>query len=228
LKLHFVIAEAALELIPEALWRDPSVKKDSERRGQELGSILLDRSVHHSAMLKLADGYRRGRPDLVHLTLLNVTSTPLHQEGKARVYIHTIDDSVLEFGEGARPPKSYARFRNLMEKLLVERPEEGLITVREATLPQLLKQVGTDYSAGLSVQGAPVPLEDLAGDLAERKNPAVVVGGFPRGHFLPRDLKAFDSLARIDEKPLDAHVVAARVVYEVEQATAKTNGKKGG
>ena len=124
MKLHFVIAEAALELIPETLWREPSVRNDAERRAQEPGSILLDRSIHHSAMLKLRDGYRRGRPDLVHLTLLSVTSTPLHQEGKARVYIHTIDDSVLEFGEGARPPKSYARFRNLMEKLLVERPDE--------------------------------------------------------------------------------------------------------
>ena len=219
LKLHFVIAEAALELIPEALWRESSVRRDAERRAQEPGGILLDRSVHHSAMLKLGDGYRRGRPDLVHLTLLNVTSTPLHQEGKARVYIQTIDDSVLEFGEGARPPKSYARFRNLMEKLLVERPEEGLVRVRKATLPQLLKGLGADFAAGLSVQGAPERLEELAGELALRKDPAVVVGGFPRGHFLPRDLKAFDRLVRIDDRALDAHVVAARVVYEIEKAT---------
>jgi rRNA small subunit pseudouridine methyltransferase Nep1 len=221
LKLHFVIAEAALELIPEALWREPPARRDAERRAQEPGSILLDRSVHHSAMLKLSDGYRRGRPDLVHLTLLNVTSTPLHQEGKAKVYIHTLDDSVLEFGEGARPPKSYARFRNLMEKLLVERPESGLVTVRDATLPQLLKGIGTDYSAGLSVQGAPERLDALAGELARKKDPTVVVGGFPRGHFLPGDLKAFDRLVRIDERALDAHVVAARVIYEVEKSLGR-------
>jgi rRNA small subunit pseudouridine methyltransferase Nep1 len=222
LKLHFVIAEAALELIPEPLWKDPSVRSDEKRRESEAGSILLDRSVHHSAMLKLKDGYRRGRPDLVHLTLLSVTSTPLHQEGTARVYIHTIDDTVLEFGEGARPPKSYARFRNLVEKLLVERPEAGLVRVRDSTLPQLLKGIGTDHSVGLSVQGAPLRLEALASGLAEMRNPAVVVGGFPRGHFLPRDLKAFDELARIDERALDAHVVAARVVYEMEKASAKS------
>jgi len=220
--LHFVIAEAALELVPESLWKDPSVRSDEKRRGLEAGSILLDRSVHHSAMLKLKDGYRRGRPDLVHLTLLSVTSTPLHQEGKAKVYIHTIDDAVLEFGEGARPPKSYARFRNLMEKLLVERPEDGLVRVKDSTLPLLLKNIGTDRSVGLSVQGGSVRLEVLAKDLSERKNPAVVVGGFPRGHFLPRDLKAFDELARIDDRALDAHVVAARVTYEIEKVSAKS------
>jgi rRNA small subunit pseudouridine methyltransferase Nep1 len=170
-------------------------------------------------MLKLRDGYRRGRPDLVHLTLLNVTSTPLHQEGKAKVYIHTIDDQVLEFREGPRPPKSYERFRSLAEKLLLERPDEGLIAARKETFPQLVKRVGTDHTAGLSVQGAPMGLETLAAELAKKTKPIVVVGGFPSGHFFPRDIKAFDAMLRIHEGPLDAHVVAARVLYEVEKAT---------
>jgi rRNA small subunit pseudouridine methyltransferase Nep1 len=222
LKLHFVIAEAALELVPKSLWRDPSVRNDAKRRGlKEPAGILLDRSIHHSAMLKLEDGYRRGRPDLVHLTLLNVTSTPLHQEGKARAYIHTIDDTILTFDEGARPPKSYARFRNLMEKMLVERPDHGLVRVQNATLPELLRNIGADYSVGLSVQGAPSKLEELARDLAGRESPAVIVGGFPRGHFIPGDIEAFDSLVRIHERPLDAHVVAARVVYEIEKSLIK-------
>jgi rRNA small subunit pseudouridine methyltransferase Nep1 len=222
LKLHFVIAEAALELVPKSLWRDTSVRNDMKRRGlKELGSILLDRSIHHSAMLRLEDDYRRGRPDLVHLTLLNMTSTPLHQEGKARIYIHTIDDTVLVFEEGARPPKSYARFRNLIEKMLVERPDHGLVSVLDATLPQLLRSIRADYSVGLSVQGVPSKLEELARDLTRRENPAVMIGGFPRGHFLPENMKAFDSLVRIHERPLDAHVVAARAVYEIEKSLVK-------
>jgi rRNA small subunit pseudouridine methyltransferase Nep1 len=221
LKLHFVIAEAALELVPVPLRRDASVKSDATRRGADPGSILLDRSLHHSAMLRLKDGFRRGRPDLVYLTLLNVTSTPLHQSGRAKVYIHTVDDLVLEFDEGTRPPKSYARFRNLAEKLVAERPQGGLVKVVDSTLPQLLKRIKTDLAVGLSVQGGSVELPRLAEELVERKEPSVVVGGFPRGHFSPGDLKAFDRLARIDERPLDAHVVAARVVYEVERSLGK-------
>ncbi|HUI01725.1 MAG TPA: ribosome biogenesis protein [Nitrososphaerales archaeon] len=221
MRLHFVVAEAALELIPAEALRDPSVRADAERRGKEPEGILLDRSLHHPALLRMKDGYRRGRPDLVHLTLLSATSTPLHQDGGLVTYIHTIDDVVLAFRERARPPKSYARFRNLVEKLLEERPEEGVVSVREATLPQLLRSVGTDYVLGLSVQGAQSSLEDLAGRLVERRQPAVVVGGFPRGHFLPRDIKAFDQMARIGDRPLDAHVVTARVIYEVERSLGR-------
>ena len=221
MKLHFVIAQAALELVPDPLLRDPSVKSDAKRRGADPGSILLDRSIHHSAMLKLKDGFRRGRPDLVYLTLLSVTSTPLHQSGRAKVYIHTVDDLVLEFDEGTRPPKSYDRFRNLAEKLVAERPQGGLVKVVDSTLPQLLKRIKTDLAVGLSVQGASVELPALAEELTRMREPSVVVGGFPRGHFSPSDLKAFDRLARIDERPLDAHVVAARVVYEVERSLGK-------
>jgi rRNA small subunit pseudouridine methyltransferase Nep1 len=221
-KLQFVIAEAAIELVPESLWKDPSVRSDAKRRGREPREILLDRSIHHSAMVKLKDGYRRGRPDLVYLTLLTVTSTPLHQQGKAKVFIHTVDDSVLEFEEGVRPPKSYARFRSLVEKLLIERPSTGLVKVWDASLPQLLKGIGTDYVAGLSVEGAPTTFEALGRELVKKKSPTVVVGGFPRGHFPPGDLKAFDSLLRIDDKSLDAHVVAGRMAYEVEESLRKT------
>ena len=197
------------------------MRADAKRREVKPGEILLDRSLHHSALQRLKDGYRRGRPDLVHLTLLSVTSTPLHQSGGVAVYIHTFDDKVLEFGRGARPPKSYARFRNLMEKLLTEMPSEGLVSAREETLPQLLKAIQTDHAVGLSVEGASMSIEGLAEDLSQRKNPAVAVGGFPRGHFIPRDLKAFDALVRIDDRPLDAHVVASRVVYEFEKISRK-------
>ena len=228
MKLHFIIAEAALELIPESLRGDSSVRSDARGRGVRPGSILLDRSIHHNAMLKLKDGYRRGRPDLVHLTLLSVTSTPLHQAGLAKVYIHTFDDVVLEFGEGVRPPKSYARFRNLMEKALVERPEHGLLTVRRGvtSLPQLLRSTGTDHALGLSVQGAPCRLEELARDIGEKENPSVIVGGFPRGHFLPIDIRSFDRMARIDDRSLDAHVVAARVTYELEKSVLGSAGER--
>jgi rRNA small subunit pseudouridine methyltransferase Nep1 len=223
MELNVVIAESALEIVPEALWRHSSVLADARRRGVEPRDILLDRSLHHAAMLRLDDGFRRGRPDLVHLTLLTLTSTPLNQDGKLRVCIHTIDDNVLEFAPGARPPKSYDRFRNLVEKMLTERPSEGVVRFRRSSLPRLLKAIRSDLAVGFTIQGSPSSFDAVASELVERERPTMVIGGFPKGHFLPEDIEAFDRLVRVHDRPLDAHVVAARAVYEVEKSLSRTH-----
>lgn len=215
--LNLIIAEAALELVPSEISGHATVRNDARRRGIDPAEILLDRSIHHAAMLRLKEDYKRGRPDLVYLTLLTVTSTPLYQSGAVKVYLHTRDDLVLDFMEQTRPPKSYSRFRDLMQKSLREKPESGLITVRESSIPGLLNRTRPDLVVGLSVQGKPVKLEDLAGRLTGAKRPAVVLGGFPKGHFTPETTKVLDTLLRVDANPLDAHVVAARLVYEVEK-----------
>jgi len=218
--LNLIIAEAALELIPSQIRGRASIRNDARRRCVDPGTMLLDRSLHHAAMLKLDEHYKRGRPDLVHLTLLSATSSPLYQDGQVKVYIHTREDIVLELKERTRPPKSYARFRDLMEHILEERPESGLITVYTSSVRQLLKRIGQGPSFGLSIQGERQGLDQLASELEQAKNPSVLVGGFPRGHFAPETVRSVDRLIRIDERSLDAHVVVARLIYEVEKRTA--------
>ena len=94
--LNFVLAESALELVPKEIRRLPAVTSDSRRREKDPSEILLDRSFHHSAMERLKDSEKRGRPDLVHGTLLSVTGTPLYLGGKVKVFVHTFADLVVE------------------------------------------------------------------------------------------------------------------------------------
>jgi rRNA small subunit pseudouridine methyltransferase Nep1 len=223
LKLNLILAESALELVPKELRNDQSVVSDARRRGAEASRILLDRSFHHRAMLKLKDGAKRGRPDLVHVTLLSVTSTPLYMDGEVKVYIHTCADEVLELQERTRVPKSYFRFRGLVEQALVETPKTGLLKVRDSSFERLLKDIGSDSAIGLSTQGRRTPMDELSAMIEAAKNPCVVIGGFAQGHFTPKALEAMDELVRIHEKPLEAHVVAARVLYEVERHSARIN-----
>ena len=215
--LNLIIAEAALELVPSEISRHASVRNDARRRELDPSGILLDRSIHHAAMLKLKEDSKRGRPDLVHLTLLSVTSTPLYQTGGVKVYIHTRNDVVLEFRERTRPPKSYSRFRDLMRKSLREMPESGLIKVYELSVGALLKNIGPDLVVGLSIQGGSSSYEELAAQLSAKRSPAVLVGGFPRGHFTPETTGSFDRVVRVYKRSLDAHVVVARLIYEVEK-----------
>lgn len=221
--LNFVLAESALELVPKEIRRHPAVVSDGKRREKDASEILLDRSFHHSAMLKLKDSEKRGRPDLVHGALLSATGTPLYLEGRVKAFVHTYADVVVEVAPKTRIPKSYLRFRGLMEKVLSGENEE-LVKARPLTLPRLVKKVvAPDITIGLSVQGMRMQLEDLAGRLMSADNPCVVVGGFPHGHFTPETLSVVDELVRIHEMPLEAHVVTSRLMYEFEKAVEALN-----
>ncbi len=224
MKLSFVLAESALELVPKEIQRSPAVVSDSRRRGVDAARILLDRSLHHSAMTRLKDAEKRGRPDLVHAALLSVTGAPLFLDGHIRVFVHTNADLVLEIAEKTRIPKSYFRFRGLVEKLIAEKSDEELVKVYAASVKDLVKKrISPDVLFGLTVQGRQMRLEELAREVTAARNPCVIVGGFPHGHFSAEILLLVDELVRIHAKPLEAHVVASRVVYEVEKAAAGIN-----
>ena len=175
-------------------------------------------------MERLGQGEKRGRPDLVHEALLAATGAPLFLDGLMRVYVHTNQNVVLEVAERTRIPKNYLRFRGLAEKLLAEQPKEGLVRVHQAGMSELIRKIiSPEMTVGLSTQGGRSNAEELAAVLLSSKNPCVVVGGFPHGHFTPETLRLVDRLVRIEPRPLEAHVVVARVVYEVEKAKARVN-----
>jgi len=224
LVLNFVLAESALELVPRELAGARAVVADSKRRGKPPMEILLDRSFHHSAMGKLKDSEKRGRPDLVHVGLLSVTGTPLYLDGKVRVYVHTWPDMVVELAEKTRIPKNYLRFRGLMEDALGGSEGGELVKAYKSTLSDLIRRrVRPDEVTAFSIQGETAKLEDVGMQVAAEKNPCLIVGGFPHGHFSPTTLGVADRLVRVDERPLEAHIVAARLVYEVEKATDRLN-----
>ena len=217
LRVSVLLAESALELVPKEIQKTPAVRNDAERRGVAPSRMLLDRSFHHGAMLKLEEDYKRGRPDLVHMTLLAMTSSPLYSDACLKLFVHAWDDVVLEVKEGTRLPKSYVRFRGLMEKTLAGGNESGLIRLQRATVRETIRRINPDWVCGLSTQGRATRPEELAETLVAKRNPCVIIGGFPHGHFSSSVLSEMDDLVRIDPRALDAHVVAARLVYEVEK-----------
>ncbi len=224
MKLNLVMAESAIELVPRELLRSPAIVSDARRRGVEGSRILLDRSLHHSVMGKLKDSEKRGRPDLVHVTLLSVTGAPLYLDGRVKVFVHTNQDVVLEIAEKTRIPKSYFRFRGLVEKVLAGGSGEGLVRSHSMRIDRLVREViAPDRAFGLSTQGKQTNLDKLSASVVACTDPCVIIGGFPHGHFSRPTLSLVDELVRVHPRPLEAHVVASRVVYEVEKAAAGIN-----
>jgi len=213
--LHIVLAESALELVPQQLWNERSVLASAKSKGKHPSQILLDRSLHHSAMLKLKDSLRRGRPDLVHQAVLAVTGTPAYLMGEAKLYIHTYVNLVIEVAEKTRLPKTYFRFQGLMEKVLSGQKEELLI-VKEMKVDELIDQIGAESVIGFSRRGTLMEPEEWVSRYV-KDNTVFVAGGFPRGGFSPDVTKKLNTMVAIHEMSLDTHVVLARVIYDYER-----------
>ena len=80
--LSLVIAESALELVPKELQNHNSVIAYAKDLTKNHLRILLDISWHFAAMKGIKNEIKRGRPDLVHFSLLEACSIPLYFENK--------------------------------------------------------------------------------------------------------------------------------------------------
>jgi len=220
--LHLAFAEAALERTPRVLWGHPSVVNRARKAGKHPGQTLLDRTYHHRAMLKLENDTRRGRPDILHVSLLEALGTPLNKEACLKTYVHTRDDYLIHLNPEIRLPKNYDRFIGLMEQLyeVGAIPQHGvpLLTLTRGLFRDLVGDVKPSYVLAFSRMGRPQSLQTVVEARKAEEDLMVVVGAFPRGHFSKAIVDAADEVVSIDFEPLEAWVVASRIIYEYEKA----------
>ncbi len=185
--LHLVIAETELEPVPESIRDHPAVVKYAKRKGKKPVEVLLDSTYHHAAIKKLPDGERRGRPDIVHICLLNALESIANKEGLLRVYVHTRNDEVIYIKPETRIPRNYNRFVGLMESLFRDRivPRDlGLLRMEKMSLTELIEGINPDGIFVMHERGTLTKPLDFGRRLASLGNPAVIVGGFPHGDFI--------------------------------------------
>jgi rRNA small subunit pseudouridine methyltransferase Nep1 len=217
--LSLILAESSLELIPKELQSHPSVISHAEKLGKYTDEILLDNSWHFAAMKELSNEIKRGRPDLVHFSILEATTIPLFSENKLQIFVHTIDDKVIRFGNSVHIPKSYHRFAGLFEKLFLEKSikfeNQELLSLKNQTFSQLIDEIKPSQIVGLSTTGKPSTFEKITSSLVE--NSCIVIGGFQKGHFSDVIKNRFTHLFSVGSTSLEAHVVVARMLYEYEK-----------
>ncbi|ABL77963.1 ribosome biogenesis protein [Thermofilum pendens] len=224
-KLVLVLADAGLELVPRELWSHPAVKSHAKRRGKNPGRMLLDISVHYAAMKTLNEYWKRGRPDIVHVSLLVAQDSVLNRLGYLHTVIHTYDGKLVELDPSMVVPRNYNRFVGLFEQLLEkgqvppgsEKPLAKLRTGRN--LGEVLKEMGVDAVYRLSEKGEPVKPLDLARRIAGSDVPAVIIGAFQRGEFSKEVLSIEAEEYSIFREALPAWTVVAEVVVSLEHVS---------
>jgi len=220
--LTLILAEAALESVPKSIAEHPSVLAHAERRGRKPNEILLDVSYHYAAMRGLKQFEKRGRPDIIHFSILEALGSPLNKEGRLETLIHTVQDEVITIDSKTRIPRNYDRFVGLMEQLFKERrvPAKGkpLLQIDALPLQAVIDRTRPTELVALSTLGKPSTFEEICRSLAETDRPAVMIGCFARGHFTERNVKLADRVLSVNREPLDSWVVTSRIIYEYECA----------
>ncbi len=143
--ITIIFIESALELIPESLRNHPVIRKNwkTTTRKRNRG-ILLDTAIHGSIMTKLPDKEKRGRPDIVFYSLLNLLYSPLVANNTLKIIIHTYTEHCIHIPSHWRIPVNYNRFVGLFSQLLYKKriPVEGepILSVIRCTLEKLIQK----------------------------------------------------------------------------------------
>jgi rRNA small subunit pseudouridine methyltransferase Nep1 len=220
-EIVLILAESSLETVPKEIASHPSVRRWAARRGKSPLETLLDISIHYHAMRSLPNREKRGRPDIVHVSLLEALSSPLNLEGRLRVVVHTIGDYVLFVDSETRIPRNYMRFAGLIEQAfkygrVPPDSEKPLIEVVALSFPKLLQELGVDGIVLLDERGVREKPETVCSKALEEGLP-IVIGGFQRGDFSPVVKSYAKYTYSIYRKPLDTWVVVSRVLSGCER-----------
>ena len=217
--LSLILAESSLETIPNEMKDHPSVISHERKLGKDYSEILLDNSWHFAAMKGIENEIKRGRPDLVHFSILEATTIPLYYENKIKIFIHTINDKVISIADNVHIPKSYHRFEGLFEKLFLEKKiivnDKELMSIKDQSFSDVINQINPSKIVGLSTTGKTSSFEKISTELKD--NSCIVIGGFQKGHFSDSIKNKFTDLFSVGQTSLEAHVVVARMLYEYEK-----------
>ena len=217
--ISLIISESALELVPYELEDHPSVISHARKLGKHSSEILLDNSWHFAAMKGIKNEIKRGRPDIVHFSILEATTIPLYLENKLNLFVHTIDNKVIRFGKNVHLPKSYHRFQGVIEKLYQEKKiisnNEMLLEIKEQTFSELLAEIKPSKIVGFSTEGELSSYEKIAAQISD--NSCIVLGGFQKGHFSDSIQNKITDLYSVGDESFEGHVVASRILYEYEK-----------
>lgn len=216
-----ILEDASLEMVPKELQKDPTCKKVESRFATQPERQVLDDNFHSEAMKSLKDREKRGRPDVVHFALLDIISTPLYQQRKIQVIIHTVNDESIFLKPAVRLPRTLDRFKGVMSKILTREMEESekelFEFIESQTFGELINYLSPGLVVGFSRSGTRKPLSEIVQVERKAGRIAWVIGGFSFGSFDSEVLERINLLYSISDHPLAAHVVTARLCYELEK-----------
>jgi rRNA small subunit pseudouridine methyltransferase Nep1 len=221
--LHMLLLECALELVPSEITSLKEIQRYTALRKKRPQEVLLDQTHHGRSMTRLIEAERRGRPDIVFISLMSMLESPLCKAGLLTVHMHLRDGRIIEVNPEVRLPRNYDRFVGLVEQLLVSGsvPQDGppLMRVIRKTLPELVTELGQGQTNALSIltteNGSATTIDSLGTLLPTVPSVPVIVGvgAFPYGDFKESTSRLFTNQVKLDNEVMMAWHVCAEILW---------------
>lgn len=211
--LRFILAGAEVELVPPEMAGHPSVRMNLPA-GRKPSDVLLDQNLHATASRRLPDGERRGRPDIVHYTLLTLLESPACKAGQLEVAIHTSANELVRIRPDTRLPRGEARMHGLLAKVLRDgrsQDKDPLVWVEGVGKPaKVLELFAKGPVLRLDEGGTALTPAEVVGK-AKNGDLTLVLGAFPSGDFHKDWKDAVPEAVSIWKEPLNAWAVAGEL-----------------
>ncbi|MBN1328549.1 MAG: 16S rRNA methyltransferase [Candidatus Heimdallarchaeota archaeon] len=211
-----------METIPIEIQHNDIIKKHAQKKGKKSSQIILDSSSHYKIMNKLKDSKKRGRPDIIHYCLLNLLGAPLvlKYPNLVEVYIHTINNLIIEFNPKTRLPRNFNRFLGLLEQLftlqIIKSKDDVLIQIHQnKSILDIVKDIPYDNRFLFTSRGKEIKILDFFMDYS-KENICIIIGGFPHGSFSTEILDNFPNKYSIFPESLDAWIILNQIIYSRE------------
>lgn len=212
--LHVVLAGAEVELAPEDIAGHPAVRATAKDLNRKPTEVLLDQNAHWAAIKQLPDGERRGRPDILHYTLLVLLESPLNKEGRLQVLVHTRNGELVRIRPDTRLPRGEARFQGLLSKVLrdgASQDKQPLLWSDGVVPPADVLALCKGPVVRLDEGGAALTPAQLV-QRAEGGDLTLVLGAFPSGDFSGDWKRAAPHAVAVFPQALNAWAVAGEAV----------------
>lgn len=215
--LTLILTDAELELIPKEIQNHPSVKNTAKARNKKVGEVILDSSLHHSALENLKDGSKRGRPDIAHIFLILTLDSIANLENQLEIFIHTRNNEVISVNNKTRIPKNYNRFIGLIEQLFREKevPKDSpLLKIENKNFAQLISECRGRRIA-LTPEARKIDLTEV---FRKEDDFVCIIGGFPEGDFLSNVYELVEEKISIYDGLLKVWTVVSEILVGYEKA----------
>ena len=181
---------------------------------------LLNCDEHMNLIRKYKKDPAFCRPDIVHQCLLMLFDSPLNRAGLLQVYIHTMNNVLIQINPQTRFPRTFKRFASLMVQLLTKGniksangPEFLLRVIKNPVtshLPVGCRKIGTSFKAEKLIKPS-----ELINSNAPDEPIVVVIGAMAHGEAA---VDYTEESVCISKYPLSGALACTKIVSAFEEA----------